>query len=96
MGGHDETNASAAAKADPRELIAESYRMEGLGREECRSIFFDWAMGRSAGEGSPESVAALHAHYAPLHPDHPMTEVLAEGLAAGAAPRRRRGGRRRD
>ena len=36
---------------------------------------------------------ALLAFYAPDAPDHPMTAVLREGLAAAQAPKRR-GGRR--
>ncbi len=76
---------------DPRGLIAEAYRMPDLVPEAARAIFFDWALGRSEAEGDPTSVARLRAHYAPLAPDHPMTGVLAEGLAGrkeGARPRR--------
>ncbi|MGG7566420.1 hypothetical protein ACQ5SO_09695 [Rhodovulum sp. DZ06] len=81
------------ARIDPRELIQEAYRMEGLAAEECRSIFFDWALGRSEAEGDPAAVARLHAHFAALHPDHPMTAVLLEGQGRpDARPRR---GRRR-
>ncbi|SDW31945.1 hypothetical protein SAMN05444336_101687 [Albimonas donghaensis] len=80
--------------ADPRGLIAEAYRMPDLVPEAARAIFFDWALGRSGGEGRTESIAALHARYAPLAPDHPMTAVLEEGLAQAARPTGRRGGRR--
>lgn len=78
---------------DPRGLFAEAYRMEGLGPEACRSIFLDWALGRSDAEGSHFALRALHAHYAPRFPRHPMTEVLAEGLARQPRAGRRRGGR---
>jgi hypothetical protein len=73
---------------DPRGLIFEAYRMN-IGPEDCRTIFLDWALGRPEGTGRAE-VAALLAHYAPTHPDHPMTAVLREGLAAPRSPRRRR------
>ncbi len=76
--------------ADPRGLIYEAYRMD-LGPEDCRTIFLDWALGLPEGAGAAE-IAALLAHYAPDHPDHPMTAVLREGLtpAATAARRARR------
>lgn len=76
---------------DPRALIAEAYRLDDPSPQDCRSIFMDWAMGRAEAEGDPDALRRLHAGYAARSPDHPMTAVLAEGLAA--APRRgRRGG----
>jgi len=40
---------------DPKGLIRESYRIEGIGMAECRSIFLDWALslpdGADAGAG---------------------------------------------
>ena len=77
---------------DPRGLIAEAYRIEGVGAAECRSILLDWALGRSAAEGDPEALRRLHARHAAEAPDHPMTAVLAEGVAP---PRPRTGRRRR-
>lgn len=76
---------------DPRGLIREAYRIESITLEDCRSIFFDWAMGRGPLEGAPESVAALLALHARGREDHPMTEVLREGLAEAARPARRGG-----
>ena len=83
----DHENGSTPAAAgktgdplDPRGLIAEAYEIPDIVAESCRSIFFDWALGRSEAEGAPESVQALHARYAAIAPDHPMTQVLAEGL----------------
>ena len=75
---------------DPRGLIEEAYRME-IGPEDCRTIFFDWALGLPEGAGRAE-VAALLDHYGPRHPDHPMTAVLREGVGRPAPPpgRRRR------
>ncbi|TYO90089.1 hypothetical protein [Oceanicella actignis] len=79
---------------DPRGLIREAYRIEGVTIEDCRAIFFDWALGRSEAEGSPEAVAALLARHGPGNEDHPMTAILRAGLEEARAPVRRRGGRR--
>ncbi len=78
---------------DPRGLIAEAYRIEGISAPECRAIFLDWALGVPAGESTHTHSAALLAHYRPAHPDHPMTEILQQALADVPNPRRR--GRRR-
>ncbi len=78
---------------DPRGLIRESYRIEGISGPECRSIFLDWALGAVAGADLKVQIAALLAHYSDAFPDHPMTQVLREGLA-DAAPEKRRGGRK--
>ena len=77
---------------DPRGLIAEAYRMD-IGPEDCRTVFFDWALGLPEGGGTAE-IAALLAHYGPRHPDHPMTAVLREGVERPAPPPGRRGRRR--
>lgn len=81
------------SEIDPKNLFLDAYDIEGIGAEECRSIFLDWAISRPEDYPAKEAVAMLHAHYAAIHPDHPMTGVLAEGLGQ-AAQRGRRGGRR--
>ncbi|WP_299815333.1 hypothetical protein [uncultured Jannaschia sp.] len=71
---------------DPKGLIAEAYRIDGIAPGECRSIFLDWAL---SFDGDPaEAIPRLLA----ARPPHPMTEVLREALDG---PRRsgRRGGR---
>lgn len=78
---------------DPRGLIFESYRIEGIVIEECRSIFLDWAMGIPLGEDMRPHLEILMAEYGSVNPDHPMTKVIREGLEKTAAPRQRRGGR---
>ncbi|MDA7429053.1 hypothetical protein PGB28_11345 [Primorskyibacter aestuariivivens] len=79
---------------DPRGLILESYRIEGITEGECRSIFLDWAL---SFEGEMRSgIVAMLERYGGTHPDHPMTKVLQEGLAKAEAPRRRGGWRSRD
>ena len=60
---------------------------------DCRTIFFDWAVGLP-GPATGAEIAALLAHYGAAHPDHPMTAVLREGLDRAARPPRRTGRRR--
>ncbi|MEM9010929.1 MAG: hypothetical protein AAGE18_06865 [Pseudomonadota bacterium] len=80
---------------DPRGLIFEAYRIDGIGMADCRTIFFDWALGETSG-AKHQAVETLLAHYGPTFPDHPMTEVLREGLrATGPAKRTGRAAARR-
>lgn len=81
---------------DPRGLIFEAYRME-VGPKDCRTIFLDWALGRPYG-ASEDEVRILLDRYGASAPDHPMTDVLREGLKRmDAAPKRSGGARgRRD
>lgn len=74
---------------DPKGLIAEAYRIEGIGTGECRSIFLDWALSLPRDAEARDHIEALLARHGA--PGHPMTEVLREGLARSAAPRRRGG-----
>lgn len=86
------------AQADPKNLIRESFRINGITPPECRSIFLDWAL------SLPEDVDAMVASrmlidlYAPKATpggqSHPMVAVLVQGAQARmASPPRRRGGR---
>jgi len=77
---------------DPRDLIGEAYRMEGIGPEDCRSIFFDWALGLKDADAAG-AAGRLLAHYADQPADHPMTGLLREAVE-GKAGAKRRGGRR--
>ena len=79
------------AEADPKGLVRESYRIDGITVGECRSIFLDWALSLTLAQDVPASVARLIAEYAALNPGHPMNEVLHLGLAPPAIPRRRGG-----
>ena len=38
---------------DPKGVIGESYRIEGIRVEECRSIFMDWALRLPDGADTP-------------------------------------------
>lgn len=77
---------------DPRNLMAEAYRIEGITIWDCRSIFFDWALGLKPGLEPRAAISALLDHYGAAQPDHPMTEVLRAGLEA-PPDQKRRGGR---
>ncbi|WP_137701989.1 hypothetical protein [Marimonas lutisalis] len=77
---------------DPKALIREAYRIEGIGLAECRSVFLDWALSLPDGMDSRAAVAVLLERYG-AEEDHPMTQVLREGAERAASPARR-GGRR--
>lgn len=79
------------ATADPKGLVRESYRIDGITPGECRSIFIDWALSIPVGGQVADAVGLLLAAYGKDAPDHPMTAVLREALTAPAAPRRRGG-----
>ena len=78
-------------EADPKGLVRESYRIEGITLGECRSIFMDWALSIPVGRSVPDAVRVLIATYAVAEPDHPMSAVLGQALTAPEAPRRRGG-----
>ena len=79
------------AEADPKGLVRESYRIEGITAGECRSIFLDWALSLVVGQDVPPALNRLIAEYVAVNPGHPMNEVLAQGLAEPLVPRRRGG-----
>ena len=79
------------AEADPKGLVRESYRIEGISLGECRSIFMDWALSIPVGRPVPDAVRVLIATYAIPEPDHPMSTVLQQALTQPEAPRRRGG-----
>ncbi len=78
--------------ADPKGLVREAFRIEGITEPECRSIFVDWALSVDAADARP-LIETLLARHADTPADHPMLKVLAEGLTVPPATRRR-GGRR--
>ncbi|WP_293575826.1 hypothetical protein [Phaeobacter sp.] len=84
------------AVLDPKGLIRESYRIDGITESECRSIFLDWALSLPDGTDSRAAIPALIAHFGAEAADHPMTGVLRAGAEAAASPRRRGGWRSRD
>ncbi|SMC40885.1 hypothetical protein [Primorskyibacter flagellatus] len=80
---------------DPKGLIQESYRIEGISLEECRSIFMDWALALPVDADTSSNIGLLLDRYASGRADHPMTQVLTEGLAERTTARRRGGWRGR-
>lgn len=77
---------------DPKGLIREAYRIDGIGQGECRSIFLDWALGVPMGTDPKAQVQALLDRYGDEPGDHPMTVTLKAALI-DQGPARRRGGR---
>lgn len=78
-------------KADPKGLIRESYRIDGITAGECRSIFVDWALSLPTGSGFVDHARFLLSVYGTEAASHPMTGVLTEALAVPEEPRRRGG-----
>jgi len=79
---------------DPKGLIRESFRIEGITDAECRSILVDWALSLPLSADQAGAAARLAARAAAqADPSHPMRLLLAGAAAAQAAPARRRGGR---
>ena len=76
---------------DPKGLIREAFRIEGISMPECRSIFLDWALGLPLEQDQGAAIRTLLDRYGAEPTDHPMTLTLREGLGAAAAPRRRGG-----
>ena len=76
---------------DPKGLIRESYRIEGITPPECKTIFFDWAIQVPETANPADHIAVCISHYGAGQPDHPMTAVLQAALAP-APERIRRGG----
>ena len=81
---------------DPKGLIREAYRIEGITYGECRSIFLDWALSLPDGQDARAAISDLVVRYGGQFADHPMTQVLHEGQDAAAKPRRRGGWRSRE
>ena len=87
--------ARVADRIDPKGLIRESFRIEGIGAPECRSIFLDWAISVPIGEDSGALIRQLLLRYETEHPDHPMTRVLKDALGPQTGGVRRGGARAR-
>ncbi len=79
---------------DPKGLIFEAYRIAGITKAECRSIFLDWALSFPAEREIHAALRRLIDTYG-SDVQHPMTDVMREGLHAVPTPRRRGGWRSR-
>ena len=76
---------------DPRGLIQEAYKIDGISASQCRSIFLDWALGANVAGDPRADIEALLVQYADQPQEHPMTQTLLAALKPAAAPRRRGG-----
>lgn len=76
--------------ADPKGLIRESYRIDGITLGECRSIFMDWALSVPVDAQTKPLLLHLLSTYG-TNAEHPMTGVLKAALEAPATPKRRGG-----
>ncbi len=81
---------------DPKGLIREAYRIEGIDAPMCRSIYLDWALSLPDGADAVAETAAHFARRRESDPDHPMTAILREGAESAVRPRARRGRRKPD
>lgn len=77
---------------DPKGLILEAYRIDGISEPECRTIFLDWALTMGEGDLRGPIAALLDRHGVD---GHPMTAVLRAALDGPVTPRRRGGHRAR-
>ena len=77
---------------DPKALIRESFNIEGINIEECRSIFLDWALSLPNDIDAKKIIPLLIDKYNDKK-EHPMLLTLREGLITTVSPTRR-GGRR--
>ncbi len=91
--GQQPEQGSDAIADDPKGLIRESYRIDGITEAECRSILIDWTLSLPPGQDEVAALARLHARRAPGAADHPMTRLMAAAMTGPAATPRRRGGR---
>mgnify|MGYP000052217432 FL=1 len=77
---------------DPKALIRESFNIEGITIEECRSIFLDWALSLPNEADARKIIPLLLEQYGDKK-EHPMSVTLREGMIKTESPIRR-GGRK--
>ena len=77
----DVNDGKYSVASDPRGLIFEAYRIDGITDEDCRSIFFDWALGLDSALNLNDELTTLYNIYAENRPTHPMSIILKEGLS---------------
>jgi len=77
---------------DPKALIRESFNIEGITIEECRSIFLDWALSLPNEADARKIIPLLLEQYCDKK-EHPMLVTLREGMIKTVSPIRR-GGRK--
>ena len=75
---------------DEKGLIFEAYKIENIDSNSCRVIFFDWLISLEQSINQREAINELLKAYSSRFPNHPMTELLIEGLNQDSGIRRRR------
>tara|TARA_B110000003_G_scaffold89566_1_gene91622 strand:- start:750 stop:1037 length:288 start_codon:yes stop_codon:yes gene_type:complete len=80
-------------KEDPRGLLFEAYRIDGITSPECKTIFLDWILGLASDLNVYKAIQAALNEYQASNPGHPMTQVLIDGLEDDKKVKYRRGGR---
>ena len=75
---------------DEKGLIFEAYNIENIDSSSCRVIFFDWLISLDQSINQGEAITELLKAYSSRFPNHPMTELLMEGLEKNWRIRRRR------
>ncbi|WP_322892613.1 MULTISPECIES: hypothetical protein [unclassified Yoonia] len=73
---------------DPKALIREAYRIDGITEAECRTIFLEWALEVQDVAGLARLLLDRHAGEPA---DHPMTRLLHQAQTTSSEPRRRGG-----
>ena len=80
-------------EVDPRGLLFEAYRIDGITDPDCKTIFLDWLLGLGRDINVHSAIKAALDEYQESNPKHPMTLVLIEGLEVDKRVKVRRGGR---
>ena len=65
---------------DEKGLIFEAYNIENIDSSSCRVIFFEWLISLDQSIDQGEAITELLKTYSSSFPNHPMTELLIEGL----------------
>ena len=86
------TDRPARDPDDPKGLIRESYRIDGITDGECRSILVDWALSLEVAADPRAAMARLLVRHGDATA-HPMTRLMREAVEAPPARPARRGGR---
>lgn len=81
--------------ADPKGLVAEAFRIDGITPSECRTILLDWALSLPDGTTPRRAAAELLSLHEGRPADHPMMAILREATADPPAAGRRGGARAR-
>ena len=75
---------------DEKGLIFEAYNIENIDSSSCRVIFFDWLLSLDQSIDHGQAITELLKAYSSRFPNHPMTELLIEGLTQNPVIRRKK------